>query len=101
MLVAVKLESVVDNLLQPLGHVAEEDNRSEGFKLGVVWFVGFGYDHCDRSLKFFWPDCLVDKAVEEHVEALQDSVRGFWVLFGVDEVFEVPPVNVVLTRGGH
>ena len=89
---AIKLESVVDDLLQPLGRAAEKDDRSEGFEFGVVGLVGFGYNDCDSMVELLWPYCILNEAVEESPKAFEDMVSSLGVLLRVDKVFEVSPV---------
>ena len=98
---AVKLESVIDDLLQLFGGAAEENNWSECFQLGVVGLVGFGYDDHDGSAELLWPYSILDEAVEECSKPFEDLIRSFGVLLWVNEVLEMSPVDVVPTRGGR
>ena len=95
----VKLESIVYDFLQPFGSAAKENDWSECLKLGVVRLVGFWYDNRDGLAELLRPYCVLNEAVEECPKAFKDAVRSFGVLLWVDEVFEVPPVDVIPPGG--
>ena len=97
--VAVILESVVGDFLQPFGGAVEEDDQSEGLQFGIIRFVGFRNDNSESSVEFLQPDSMVNKAVEEGFEALQYSVCSLGVLLWVNKVFEMVPMDVIPSWG--